>query len=246
MHKFAVLIPTFNRSKELAKILQTLREEAIRERFRVKVMVVDDSSDWRFHHYLDIIQRVQHAEFFEIVYRRNNPNNGRALFWRTWNESLRLLKKWEFGQFIAIPDDHLPCPNFLARVYKEFNACRKKSPEIVAMNLLVNYHMCWQTNRFVDGAFIATRGFFRALDWKVKAVESERKEAWAKRRAISTGVGQQMTERLGAHPKFCIAKTTSKSKTWLLEMAVESVMFPLDKFPGRRAWSKLNNYVGSG
>ena len=253
MYDFCILTPTFNRSKELEMIINQLQGEGEKHGFSVLHCIVDDGSDWRFHPYKTMKSRMASPQY-HVVCERNFKNFGRGWFWRTWNALMKMAQGREWRYAIAIPDDHVPCLDFLLRTSGHFESLFRESDKAaVAMNILVQSKKNWKRNRFVDGAFICKREFFDCLNWKLNPVDAAwfdrsgpRKVPYAQRTPASSGVGKQMTDRLAVHQKWRIARVRNVS--FLLPMEVHSVMFPPDIFPKRpKAWGLgSSNFIDNG
>lgn len=239
MADVALIITTFNRSEPLKIVLRHLKAEAVAKRIRCRVLLQDDASDFRFHPIKDIANRFRVGEYFEIEYFRSDSNRGLKKHWMMWNGMVQTLVHWGFSIAISLPDDHVPCENFIERVNDKFREVRSEDPGVVAMNLLVNYTRCWGKNRYVDGAFVATKQFFEAFGWQIKAPSCERRSAWVKGKPMSSGVGDYMSRKLGRHKEYRIARAEKMS--FLNRMETESVMYPEASYPARA--KRLRTYT---
>jgi hypothetical protein len=244
MIDIVILMPTFNRLPQVAKIVEQLQQEAHEHELRVFHILQDDSSDWRrgHHPYKEWVKENE-TMLYKFVYTRNPKNYGRKAFWKTWNGIITMAKTLQYGKkyqktpaggwryAIAIPDDHEPCKNFLYRVQGHFELIQRRDPQAVCMNLLVTAKRNWHRNRWVDGCFICTPKFFDALKWKVNPTPGTWFDRDTKRNPASSGVGKQMTDRLAWNPNYRIARCRNVS--YLTPMKTPSVMYPPDLHPKR-------------
>ena len=238
MHDFCILTPTFNRADQLAKVIDALQQGAAKRGFSVLHCLVDDGSKGKQGQYRRMMG-ARTNDSYRFVLEENFKNFGRTGFWKTWNKLMAMAKAHDWENAIAMPDDHMPCEDFLFRVRSHMDALRRtKDGRAVAMNILVKSRRNWQRNRFVDGAFICKRVFFECLNWKMQQVGATwfdttdvRNRLRKKANPPSSGVGKQMTDRMALHQKWRIARVRDVS--FLLQMDTQSVMFPPKAFPER-------------
>lgn len=217
MYDFIILTPTFNRCKILQLMIDQLIPEINKHKFKVKHIIVDDAST---ENYSDMLKQYQKEKYYSYQYMRLKENNGKHLFWKTYNILFSQLKPLQFKFAYITSDDMLLCKNFLIRTRENFQSIRRKEPNTVCLNLWFDYSKKWKFDRWEDGFIIVTRDFFEALDWKITPISLKR---WKKKSNLSSGVHAQISSRFHKS-KYQLSKFQNIS--YVKHRNVDSVMYP--------------------
>jgi hypothetical protein len=124
----------------------------------------------------------------------------------TINQSFKLLKNIESNYFIYLQDDLELCDNFFEKIidlYNNLNDENKISLEFLTDSRtarpnwsMFNPHLFdlnYIKTQWVELHFICEKKFFDVLDFTIFPISDER---WKVNPNLSSGVGQQMTNRL--------------------------------------------------
>jgi hypothetical protein len=189
---FCVFITTYNRPKLLNNLLEQI--ETSKKNFRVKVLVFDDCSFEK----IDISK-------FDVKYIKFFPNYGKKNFWKIINIIFKFAKNINSKYFVFLQDDLKLCDNFfnvLKNNYENLKDDKKISLEFRTDNrterpnwtdfepqIIGDYiHSNW-----IELDFICEKKFFDVLEYKINEISKNR---WDKNPNLSSGVGQQLTQRL--------------------------------------------------
>ena len=238
---FVVITPTYNRAAFLETQLRHLAAEAQGLRERVLHIIVDDGSD-PTQDYDSIIRRYRGLDFYKIDYQRLNRNHGRDEFWRVCNHLFAKARSVQFEFAVMTADDLELCRDFLKRIRTNFKFLIRQDAHCACMNIFSRWPANWDI-RYEDGAFIATRRFFEAFQWQVQPIPKRRWEGDRSQKYLSTGVHQQITNRL-KKSRFNIAPATGIS--YVRTRECESALYPEGRFPGRakrQALPKVDLYI---
>lgn len=136
-----------------------------------RITVIDDGSDYLPY---------PHIEYCE--YLRTN-HKGKVGFWSQWDFMFRIAKETDDNEFIFLQDDLENVRlDELRRDYK--GGC---------LNVLnVGPDRGWSKKGYVDCQFMCDRSVLEALKWEMHEIDIRRFLF----RHISSGVGQQLTNRL--------------------------------------------------
>jgi hypothetical protein len=101
-----------------------------------------------------------------------------------------------FDHFIHLPDDFTFAPDWLDQVLRAYDG-------VHPLNIAVlGRPTCWGFTGYVDGAFIAPRSAFEALNWTIEPIPASR---WERNPKLGSGVWAQVTKRwhkLGIIPRL--------------------------------------------
>ncbi len=177
----AVLITTYKRPMLLEMLLVALREEA--DNYKITCYIYDD----------------------EITH------NGKKGYWKTITHLWQEVRKSSYDYYFHLPDDVKLCESFLRKSILLWKAI--DHPRKICLNLFIDdfrlgkigwvnqwpaiCHLNGQRylhTQWVDMLFICERDFFDKLDWQIHPISPRR---WDKRPTLSSGVGAQISRRLG-------------------------------------------------
>ena len=123
MFDFAILTPTYNRCNFCKLLVDRLIFETNQHKFKVRHIIVDDAST---ENYRDMLSQYPNQKYYSYQYTRLKRNNGKHLFWKTYNILFSQLKLLQFKYAYLTSDDMLLCNNFLIRTRKAFQSIRRK------------------------------------------------------------------------------------------------------------------------
>lgn len=209
-------------------MLSQLSAEAEQSSIRCLHIIVDDCSDNKSE-YQAIVDK-SNSPHYQIRLLRNMIRLGREGFWRTWNSLFEAAKRIRFQMAICLADDMILCDSFLIRSMNLLRFSCEQDARCCAVNLMSLHPFNWGTNRWIDGAFIASTAFFHAIQWRINQIRPDRWQG--ERMAISSGVWQQVTRRLAA-TRYRIAPVCGLSLA-MSRQSVDSQMFPRERFPDRK------------
>jgi hypothetical protein len=136
---------------------------------------------------------------------------GKVKFWETTNNLLREAQKVTSHFFYMVQDDARLCRNFFDRAESAWN--KIDAPDKIALdfapyNFKVFRRDLWNRKApefhsfpcetfiklgWIDCWWMATNKMLQALDYRILPIPSMR---WARRKGLSSGVGQQLSQRL--------------------------------------------------
>ena len=194
-----IVIPSFNRNLLLKRLLIQINREA--EGFDVSVDVFDDGSKE------PVVENASdYPNLAGLAIHRYN-NHGKKQYWQLVNHIFEHISKQNVDLFIYMPDDIKICSGFFRKVVSQWYGI--SDPKKIVLNLgLDNRTQCWtgfervkcrfgQTEVFktqwVDMLMLFERSFLEALDYRIQPISLSR---WQKDPNLSSGVGQQMSQRL--------------------------------------------------
>ena len=166
---------SYQREEMLKGILKELKDE--------EVTILDDGSDF-------IINHPNVLRF---------KNGGKAKFWEKWFIALKLAEGTDDDFFLFMPSDYSDID--LVKI-KEIHTELKGKPYVYN---IVNdgREMCWNNTKpiqidedriqvfFTDCGFFCNRLALERIEWKMRVIDLAR---FARRKDISSGVGQQLTQ----------------------------------------------------
>ena len=193
-----IAITTYDRPKEF----QTLMDDISRETKgrNVHIHVYDDASPIK---YTD-------ANGYDLT--RYKTNRGKQRYWLTVNDIFRDAETCKFDYFFQLPDDCRLVPGFFDEAIRLWNKIPDKQ-KICLNTLLIKERLEIQNwtrfkpqevsisgdrvikTQWNDMCYLCTSEFFKVLDWKIKEIDERR---WLRDKNLSSGVGQQITQRLDA------------------------------------------------
>lgn len=199
--KVLVVITTFNRPDGLLRLLQDIKKNS--SEFDIEVHVYDDASS------VDNVIAVNYLrDNFKYHYVKFPRNRGKKLYYRTMNDIFTKIKASDFDYFFQLPDDVTLVPDFFKRSIDTW--CDIEDFDKICLSTLlikerleiqnwVNFkpqeifgviHSQWN-----DMCYMCERRFFEQLDWIIHSIHPNR---WHLDQHKSSGVGQQITQRLHA------------------------------------------------
>ena len=102
---------------------------------------------------------------------------------RLWEEATLY---YPFDHYLHLPDDFTFDPDWLDQVLKAYDG-------VHPLNIAVlGRPTCWGFTGYIDGAFIAPRSAFEALDWTIEPIPASR---WERNPKLGSGVWAQVTKR---------------------------------------------------
>lgn len=201
-----IMITTYKRADLLNALLLSLKQEE--QRYSLTVIVLDD----------------------EIL------GNGKRGYWKSINILWEEAKEIKTDYYIQMPDDIGLTDNFIEKAIHQWN--HLLHPHKICLNLLLDSHRIGKTvwtntwpklhvfeeqrylrTQWVDMFFICENAFFDSLNWKIGAIPRQR---WASNPNLSSGVGNQISERLHKQQKSLYQVTESL----VTHLGEESMMNP--------------------
>lgn len=221
-----VVITTYNRPQHLTRLLRSLMADA--EGYTVNCLVYNDRSE------LSYDEIPEGNERFKIKLINLAEHHGKRGYWRLVNRIFRDLEQVESRYFIQLPDDVEAQPGFFSETIATYEAIR--NPDKICMNLYLDSSRIGKSNwtrtlptieryadkrvfktGWVDMCYIAEKRFFEALRFTIDQVPSNR---WQGNPRLSSGVGQQITQRLGRYGMYQVRDCS------LVSAGVPSLMNP--------------------
>lgn len=209
MENIIVFITTYNRSSELKNTLESLcSDKDFFKQNNVEIEVHDDKSD-KEH----AVKNIKTCRVFGARYFAISKNRGKENFWLTHRKFIQGLKSRKFDYVFSLQDDYEYEDNFFSKAVKIFSAIKKHDNRIICLNLQDNRigQKYWNTKLgkanellvvnnisaykvgWVDCVYLANRDFFKMLDFTVKPINKNR---WKRNKKKSSGVGQNMSEKI--------------------------------------------------
>jgi hypothetical protein len=191
-YDYCFIITTFNRQNSLNTLVNKILEQKKGKKFQI--VIFDDGSE---RNYVNYNENVKYIKFY--------LNQGKKRFWYTIDQTFKFIKEINSKYYVYIQDDLIINENFVDEVtnmYENLNDNKKISLEFrtdgrVKRPNWTNFNPKNRGNyiqtQWVELDFIAERKFFEALEFKINEVPIKR---WNKDPNLSSGVGQQLTERL--------------------------------------------------
>lgn len=190
-----IAITTYNRPKELQELLGDVARETEGKNYHVRVY--DDHSD------------VPAYAPFDMV--RYAKNHGKQRYWQIINDVFKDAETWDFKYFFLLQDDCRLVEGFFDKAIAEFEAISdpRKATFCPFTPITVYDRMMWSRKKakdveqidgktyilgnYVDCIFMCPRETLNILRFRVDPISPER---FKNNKYISSGVGQQLTERL--------------------------------------------------
>jgi len=149
----------------------------------------DCSSDSRYHKYF--------TNQLDCVYIRNSTNFKKQNYWKTINNLLSVVKKYNYKYFLQLDDDFSICKNFLSLIDNEFKNSEDNTLA-VSLSLLESEldRGKWGYKTFLDGGGAYKRKALEILNYNVLPISPSRFKINSE---ISSGVWYQVTKRLLTH-----------------------------------------------
>ncbi|MCL4234345.1 MAG: glycosyltransferase family 2 protein [Deltaproteobacteria bacterium] len=200
---FRVFIPTYDRAENLHLLLTQLEREAVG--FDVAVDVFDDASTRDY----GCVEDWSRTAALPVTMHRNTTNRGKSGFWRTIDDTFRVMVNAPQDATVMLQDDAEICSGFFGALLDLWHAIGDERK--IAMNIQHDTRgpgHIWQAKEatpwacgdrrlwlsgWFDGLWFGTRDTMEALSYHVHPVDPRR---WDKDPLLSSGVGQQLTDRL--------------------------------------------------
>lgn len=195
----SIAITTHNRPVMLLRLLRQIHKEARKSGIDVRVHVFDDASQPETHV----------PEGLADSLTRYEINHGKKLWWRIINDAFAAMAADEPDYIVMLPDDVELVPTFFDQAIAVWEAI--ENGRKICLNLSLDQRegkACWtdfkpqrqQHNgvdvyltQWVDMCFIATMRFLEVLNREVAPISLDR---WQLHPNLSSGVGQQISQRL--------------------------------------------------
>ena len=202
MEKVIILIFTYDRFNSLTRLIEQLVSQSTK--YEYKIVVCDDSSPGDEYINMDYFNNNN----VEII--RTNENNGKFGYWKTVNYAFNHIKNINFDYLIQLDDDYEICDNFIDLSVDFFIKQTTKHINYCAMSLHLNGNQDGVGNRWkcgnswVDGGAIYNNNIINCLNFQINEISKER---WSKNSKLSSGVWQQVSNRIN-ELGFIIIKPT--------------------------------------
>jgi FkbM family methyltransferase len=212
-----VVITTYNRPQYLERLLRSLIADA--EGYTVNCLIYNDRSDVSYD------QIPEGNERFRLKLINLPEHHGKRQYWRMVNRIFRDLEQIESRYFMQLPDDVEARPGFFSETIATYEAII--NPNKICLNLYLDSSRIGKSNwtrtlpvierhsdkhvfrtGWVDMCYIAEKRFFEALRFTVDQVPPSR---WHGNPRLSSGVGQQITQRLGRYGMYQVRDCALKS-----------------------------------
>ncbi|MGS1095893.1 glycosyltransferase family 2 protein [Aquamicrobium terrae] len=245
-----VFIPTFNRPRQLKRLLNQINNEA--PGFHITVHVHDDGSEQTVH-----IDASDYPNIAHIALSRS-PNFGKKRYWELVNRFFRSAVHLKPDLFYYLADDVQLVKGFFSKSASLWHAVPDKYK--VAMHLLLDQRegsACWTAfdpitietgegavykSQWVDMLMMFDRTFLEALKFEIQPVSLNR---WISNPLASSGVGQQISHRLHEQQRSMYLVTDSL----LIHEDEPSVMNPEERLANpivsRRKNPSAEDYASS-
>lgn len=190
---FTVIIPSYNREEMLKNVLNDISN--FKHNYNINIIIFDDGS-----------QKVYNMENFDVKYIRFEYNHGKQRYWEMVNHIFKYIKKIDSKYFIYLGDDMRLTENFFSecvRLYEKIEDINKICLSIFLdegrrgktnwTNFTpINFGEYYQT-QWNDMCFMCEKYFFECLNYKISEIPKTR---WVNNSLLSSGVGQQISNRL--------------------------------------------------
>lgn len=212
--KIKILIPSFNRPKELARLLAQIDEQA-RDHF-VSVSVFDDGSKTPVR-----LNASKYKNIDELTVTRFS-NHGKRLYWKLVDSIFYAQKCSIFDHYYFLADDIMLVDKFFNKSISLWNDIADIYK--VGLNLILDQRecdVCW-TNypphlvvygdtkvyrcQWLDMVMMFDRSLLESLNFRIKEVPSTR---WDNDPLRSSGVGEQISHALNKRQKSMFQVTQS-------------------------------------
>lgn len=191
-YDFCIIITTYNRSSMLYSLIENLFKE--KGSYKIHIAVFNDGSSEKY----DLTN-------YGVKHIRIYPNMGKQKYYVTFNSTFSYVKKINSKYFIYLPDDVKLVNDFFSTIKNAYESIpdqnkiclsiltddrvkRKNWASIPAQDFGNYYKTQWN-----DLCFISEKKFFEVLKYNVEEIPKTR---WDGNPNLSSGVGQQITDRL--------------------------------------------------
>lgn len=195
-YDYCININSYNRSEMLETLIGQINEN---DKYRMLINVFDDCSDNK-ERFAEIVNR-----FDNVVLYRFSENHGKGKYWKIYDTIFKICKDINSKYFIFLPDDVKLKNNFFKRTTDLFESIN--DDDKICMSLLIDelrkWKPCWTNftpvqvgsvykTQWNDLCFISEKLLMEKLDFRVDEIPQIR----FKKRNISSGVGQQISQKL--------------------------------------------------
>lgn len=189
--KICVFITTYNRQKELKKLLDDIFSNQIQ---KIQIFVFDDNSEETYD-----------LSNYSVKYLKFIENHGKKKFWKIINQIFKLCKNIESDYYFFLQDDQRIPNNFFEKaieIFENIDDEKKISLELRTDNRTERSNWTkfdpidlgdYIRTQWVELDFVCKYNFFQKLNFELKPIEEKR---WEKDPNLSTGVGHQISIRL--------------------------------------------------
>jgi len=189
---FFIVITTFNRPKMLYSLLGQIEKQTKDK--KIKILLLNDCSTEKYE-----------LSNYDLIKINFCPNKGKKLFWEIIDLSFKVCKKIDSKYFVYLQDDLVLDDDFFEKIidiYNKLNDSKKISLEFLTddrtkRNNWSNHQPIYFDDhiktQWVELHFICEKKFFDVLNFEMLPINKNR---WDKNPNLSSGVGQQLTQRL--------------------------------------------------
>ena len=195
IYDFCVIITTYNRPNMLYSLIENLFKE--KGSYKIHIAVFNDGSSEKY----DLTN-------YDVKHIRMYPNMGKQKYYVTFNSTFSYVKRINSKYFIYLPDDVGLVDDFFNKVKDKYELIpdqnkiclsiltddrvkRKSWSNVLSQDFGDYYKTQWN-----DLCFISEKKFFEVLNYKLEEIPKTR---WVGNPNLSSGVGQQITDRLNKH-----------------------------------------------
>lgn len=225
-----VIVPTYNRPKELQRLLSQINSEA--SGFEVSVHIYDDGSSEPVY-----VEWTSYPNIASLSVSRS-ANHGKKRYWELVRRALSALQSTNADYFYYLADDVQLVPNFFKRSVHLWTGIQDRHK--VSLHLLLDQREgkpCWTNyqphlvdtprgkvykSQWVDMLMMFNRRFLEELEYRIDPVDPRR---WDKDPHLSSGVGMQISRRLHQ----CKASMYLVTDSLLIHEDEPSVMNPEER-----------------
>jgi glycosyltransferase involved in cell wall biosynthesis len=204
INSILVWINTYNRPDSLRELLSDIADT--QENFSVSVVVFNDHSDKSYADVVASAKRRLNIEIFDMPER-----HGKKKYWKLCTYAMKTMTPAMQGYryIVKLDDDLRLAPQFFRRCINLWSAIR--DPRKVALNFRLDHRENkrgwtgtvpelesfgkWNIylSQWVDMDFFVENRFFKELSHRILPISESR---WRNNPNLSSGVGQQISERL--------------------------------------------------
>jgi hypothetical protein len=180
--KLCFVIPTYDRYESLAEILKELYSKPHNH----SVIVADDGSPQK--NQINLLKK----KYKKTIFIRNEVNNGKKGYWKTFNIMLNEAKKnGFFSHLIQIDDDFRLCGDFVKKMEELSRQAPNKFVKYIRDNSYGEKR--WGYDMWVDGGTMIPFDFLKRTLFRVDPIHTKR---WQHDPTLSSGVWTQITKKL--------------------------------------------------
>ena len=201
--KLTLIINTYNRPDSLLTLLKNIKAES--KGYHISLIIIDDCSSLK---YASVFNYLKSHFKNRFDFYSTEINYGKRRYWKTTSFAYSCIKDVDADYFFQLPDDVMLVDNFFSKAIAAFDLI--DDPNVACLNILNDFsrkgkyfwtksiptYVDFKGTSFfksgwVDMCFIATKSYFKWLDFKIHPVA----HAWSNNPELSSGVGKQISER---------------------------------------------------